>query len=223
MPELDLVVFDIAGTTIRASDQVPAAFKAAFARFDIELSDDAIEAIRGKSKHEAIAQLLNERRGSGRPDTATVYECFQTVLMQKYEAEGIEAIDGAHATFNWLKAGNIKIALNTGFDRNLAEPIVRTVGWERIVDALVCNDDVARGRPAPDLIMRAMEWTTCDDPRRVAAVGDTVSDLEAASNAGVGWIIGVSSGAHSAELLRSCPHTAVIPSVADLPEVLVSD
>jgi phosphoglycolate phosphatase-like HAD superfamily hydrolase len=51
------------------------------------------------------------------------------------------------------------------------------------------------------------------------AVGDTISDLQAAFNAGVRWSIGVLSGAHSESQLRSCPHGGIIPSVKDLPSV----
>ena len=65
-----------------------------------------------------------------------------------------------------------------------------------------------------------MEWTGCDCIHRVAAVGDTVSDLQAAFNAGVRWSIGVLSGAHSETRLKSCPHSEIIASVKELPSVL---
>ena len=90
------------------------------------------------------------------------------------------------------------------------------MGWQDSFDAVVCNDDVARGRPAPDMIFRAMEWTGRDSVDRIAVVGDTISDLQAAENAGVRWSIGVLSGAHSEAQLRTCPHTAIIASIAVL-------
>lgn len=219
MPEPGLVVFDIAGTTIRASDQVPAAFSEAFARIGIELSDEEIQAIRGKSKREAIAELLDHHVGSGEADVSKVYEDFHQELLQRYESMGVEAIDGAVATFDWLKTRGAMIALNTGFDRTLADHLIRMVGWENTIDAVVCNDDVRRGRPAPDLLFRAMEWTGCENVERVAAVGDTMADLQAAENAGVQWSIAVLSGAHGEEQLRTCRHTAIIFSVAELPGV----
>ncbi len=216
MLELDLVVFDIAGTTIRASDHVPAAFSEALANVGIKLSDQDIQAVRGKSKREAIAALLQQDL-----DATEVYLDFKNILLQQYDEQGVEPIDGAEETFEWLRSRNIKTALTTGFDRDLAHLLIREVGWDERFDAVVCSDDVARGRPAPDLIFRAMEWTACENRNRVAAVGDTVSDLEAAGNAGVGWRIGVLSGAHDAERLKSCPHTDIISSIADLPGVLI--
>jgi len=53
--------------------------------------------------------------------------------------------------------------------------------------------------------------------RSVAAVGDTASDLLAGSAAGVGWNIGVLSGAHDRTHLEGVPHTHLFPSVADVP------
>ncbi len=93
------------------------------------------------------------------------------------------------------------------------------VGWDKTIDVVVCNDDVSRGRPAPYHLFRAMEWAACGSVHRVAAVGDTIADLQAASYAGVQWSIGLLSAAHTEDQLRSCPHTAIIDSVAELPGV----
>jgi phosphoglycolate phosphatase-like HAD superfamily hydrolase len=82
---------------------------------------------------------------------------------------------------------------------------------------VVCGDDVARGRPAPDLIVRAMAATGTADASVVANVGDTTMDLEAGHAAGVRWNVGVTSGAHDRARLERAPHTHLIASVADLP------
>ena len=58
--------------------------------------------------------------------------------------------------------------------------------------------------------------------RRVVNVGDTALDLESGWNAGVGYNIGVLSGAHGRDQLQQAPHTHLLASVADLPELLVS-
>jgi phosphonatase-like hydrolase len=120
-------------------------------------------------------------------------------------------------TFRHIRARGAKVALTTGFDRDLATMLLSSIGWTRnTVDALVCGNDVVNGRPAPDLILMAMKMTSVFDPNRVANVGDTTLDLESAARAGVRWNIGVLSGAHRREVLEQAPHTRLIQSVADL-------
>jgi phosphonatase-like hydrolase len=109
------------------------------------------------------------------------------------------------------------VVLNTGFDREITRFLLEALGWTGgLVDAVVCGDDVTRGRPAPYLIFRAMERTGASSVHRVANVGDTTADLQAGHNAGVCWNIGVLSGAHDRQALESAPHTHLLPSVAEV-------
>lgn len=217
-----LVAFDMIGTTIQSSDHVPAAFASAFDKQGIRLSGSDIDAVRGKSKREAIHELLLGHAGVdfAARHSDRVYESFKDTLLDYYKSCDVASIDGAEATFGWCRDNNIQIALTTGFDRELAQLLVTKLAWDTEVDTLVCNDDVSAGRPAPDLILCAMRRLKCADVARVASVGDTVSDLEAGANAGTRWNIGVLSGAHSQQQLESAPHTAILRCVADLPDAL---
>ena len=222
MSKPELVVFDMIGTTVQSSDYVPTAFTSAFDEHEIALSSADITAVRGKSKREAIHSLLAAHSG---PDVAdaqanVVYERFRERLLRCYDEGEVAPIAGAEATFEWCHANAIKVALSTGFDRDLAELLSSKLGWDAHVDALVCNDDVKSGRPAPDLIFCAMRRLDCLEAARVASVGDTLSDLQAGDNAGVGWNIGVLSGAHTREQLEGAPHTVIIDSVANLTRIL---
>ena len=221
MDPLDLVVFDIAGTTVRAADQVPAAFRQAFKHIGVALSGEDIRAVRGRSKREAISDLLPRHLSSAeRQQLATeVYGRFRRILIERYEHQGVEPIAGAEETFTWLKTRGVKVALSTGFDRELTTLLLKMVGWDQAIEVIVCNEDVPRGRPAPYLVFRAMEWAGCECVHRVAVVGDTVSDLQAAYNAGARWRIGVLSGAHSEAQLKSGPGSEIIASVKELPSV----
>ena len=221
MEKLDLVVFDMAGTTVQAENQVPATLQQAFEQVGVTLSDEEIRSVRGRSKREAISDLLNGHLSlvDYRCHRPEVYDDFQRILMERYEGQGVEPVDGANETFEWLRTRDVKVALSTGFDRALAALLLRMVGWDKSLNLVVCNEDVSRGRPAPYLVFRAMEWTDCECVHRVAVVGDTVSDLQAADNAGVRWRIGVLSGAHSKTQLKTCPHSEIISSVKELPSL----
>jgi len=221
MTQPDLVVFDMIGTTIQASEKIPQAFITAFAGEGVHLTSANVSSVRGKSKREAIQELLLARAGGdfARHRSDIVYEAFKGELLKCYRDGPVTAIEGAETTFEWCRSRSIRIALTTGFDLELAAVLIDKLGWLQLVDVLVCNDDVSAGRPAPDLILAAMSRLKMADVARVASVGDTVSDLEAGANAGTRWNIGVLSGAHSREQLSAAPHTALIDSVANLPEL----
>ncbi len=208
-----LVVFDMIGTTVRSSDKIPEAFRLALASAGVELSADDISGIRGKSKRAAIEELL-----AGKCDTDAVYAAFKSHLRDGYTASTVEALPGAEETFAWCRHGGTHVALTTGFDSEVARVLIDKLGWQNQVDAVVCNDDVKQGRPAPDLIFAAMSRLGHRDAAQVASVGDTVSDLQAGANAGVAWNFGVLSGAHTEHKLREQPHTALLGSVADMPD-----
>jgi phosphonatase-like hydrolase len=209
-----LVIFDLAGTTVEDRGQVPAAFAAALSANGITLSADQITRVRGASKRQAIRDLLPP---SAQHQAEGIYEQFRHELASRYASDGITSVPGALDAFKHVRARGGKIALTTGFDRDLATLLLSTIGWTRnTVDVLVCGDDVKNGRPAPDLILLAMKMTAVMDPGRVANVGDTTLDLESAARAGVRWNIGVLSGAHRREALEQAPHTRLIQSVADL-------
>ena len=218
MTDLALVVFDMAGTTIEDAGQVPEAFTTVLMRHGIEITDEALRAVRGASKRDAIRHFVARHHTTQVEElTGEIFNDFRDYLSRLFKAGGVKPIAGAEDTFAWLRGRGIKIALTTGFDRLTTDLIIDAVGWQHgIADTVVCGDDVALGRPAPFLIFRAMEQTGVTSVHQVMCVGDTVLDLQAGRNAGVRYAIGVLSGAHSKEQLEKEPHTHLLASVAAL-------
>jgi phosphonatase-like hydrolase len=209
-----LVIFDMAGTTVEDRGQVPAAFAATLAANGITITADEIARVRGAAKRQAIRNLLPPSQAD---QADRIYAEFRNNLSTAYRTGGVRAVPGADEVIVYLRSKGVKVALTTGFDRDVATLLLSTLGWTRhTIDAVVCGDDVAKGRPAPEMILLAMKLTAVDDPARVANVGDTTLDLESASRAGVRWNIGVLTGAHTREALERAPHTEIIPSIVDL-------
>jgi phosphonatase-like hydrolase len=216
MGKVRLVVFDLAGTTVKDRGEVSLAFTRALEDLGVTVTPDQLDAVRGSSKREAILRFVPDI-----PDRARVadaaYQAFRDHLRALYSGGGISPIAGAERVFQQLRARGIRVALNTGFDRAITELLLTALGWkDGVADAVVSGDDVKQGRPAPYLIFRAMEETGITCMREVANVGDTVLDLQAAHNAGVAWNIGVVSGAHTRAQLEAAPHTHLLDSVADV-------
>lgn len=219
-----LVVFDLAGTTVRDDGHVAAAFTEALAADGIAITPGELGRVRGASKREAVRRLVPD--GPGHATRAErVYADFRARLSARLrEPGGVAPIDGAERVFRWLRARGVRVALNTGFDRDITSLVTRALAWDsRLVDAVVCGDDVREGRPAPFLVFHAMEATGTTDVKRVANVGDTTLDLEAGFRADVGWNVGVLTGAHDRARLAAAPHTHILDSIAELPGLFAAE
>jgi phosphonatase-like hydrolase len=218
MGKIRLVCFDMAGTTVVDDGQVPEAFKTALAEHGIAIGPDEIRNVRGAAKRQAILDMLPP--GAEREQKAArALATFREHLARLYEGT-VREIPGASRTFEWLRARDVRVALNTGFDRETARMLLGALGWSAgTVDAIVCGDDVARGRPAPDMIFRCMKLTGIENADSVASVGDTVLDLQAGHAAEAAWNIGVLTGAHERLLMAAQPHTHLLGSVAELPGI----
>jgi phosphonatase-like hydrolase len=220
--EIKLVIFDIAGTVIEDAGQVPTAFTAALGNYGIEVTSDSIREVRGASKREVIKRFVERQPGIANADvnvrTEEIYNSFRRTLAGLYERDGVREIPGATEIFAWLRHRGVRVALNTGFDRMITELLLDSMRWEGdLINAVACGDDVLQGRPAPELIFKAMERSEVADVHHVANVGDTLLDLRAGQNAGVRFNVGVLSGAHTKEQLEHEPHTHLLSSVVELP------
>ncbi len=220
-----LAVFDIAGTTIEEHQAVYRALRAAVEAGGGAPSSSDIEAWMGADKREAITALL-ATGGTPAPSSAqvdTTFVDFRARLDDEYRRNPPAPITGVPPVLERLRDAGIKVALTTGFDREVTTGILDAVGWrDGVLDAVICVDDVSAGRPAPYMIFRAMEATGVTRVAEVLTAGDTIRDLEAGTNAGAAIVIGVLSGASPATTLTTYPHTHILASLAEVPDLLRS-
>jgi len=219
----ELVVFDIAGTTVHDGGEVVAAFEAAAREVGLTAPREELIAQMGTSKIDVFDALARRQHGDT-PAAATArdagYAAFRRNLEGHYHQHGARAIGGAEAAFDWLRAHGVPVALNTGFYREVTDLIVDAVGFRAAVDVVICSDDVPAGRPFPYMIHAAMRHCHTRCAGRVVVIGDTPSDARAAANAGAGVVVGVTSGSHTARSLRRQPITHLLDSVRSLPPLL---
>lgn len=222
-----LVVFDLAGTTIRDDDRVLRCMLDVCARHGLEVTPEEVNAFMGASKRQVFQHFIERQQGRGTGGDALlerVFADFQRALEDGYRREPVEAIPGAEETFRWLHARGILVATTTGFYKRVTEILFSRLGWDRgLVDAAVSVDEVPRGRPAPFMVFAAMTRLGVESVHQVIKVGDTPFDLMEGHNAGVRGVVGVLSGAHRAESFGRVRHTHILPSVRDLPDLIESE
>ncbi len=224
LPAIRLVVLDVGGTIIEDRGDVPAELGRALSHHGVDFTPEEIARYRGASKREIVRHFVD--RGSPAPDVerdklaAAIYDEFTQNLIAIYRS--VPPISGAEDAIRKMRQSGYLVATTTGFDRAIAIPIFRRLGWEPYFAATICSDDVIQGRPSPFMLFHAMESARVANVAEVVAVGDTPLDLQAGTNAGLRGVVGVLSGASTAEKLRREPHTHILPSVADLPALLTS-
>lgn len=215
-----LVVFDMAGTTVQDGEGLVAnCLVEALAGEGTTVTLARANAFMGIPKPIAIRELLGEKATDAL--VATIHADFVQRMISFYETDpAVKPIEGTEETFAGLRSAGVLVALDTGFSRDIADTIINRLGWQTKIDGSITSDEVAQGRPHPDLIFALMKQFDISNAVDVAKVGDTPSDLNEGNSAGCGWVIGVTEGSHTREQLLPCPHTHLIPTVAALPELL---
>ncbi len=221
---IKLVACDMAGTTIDEHGDVYVALARCVEETGVRTTPEAVQEWMGADKVEAITALIEGGGGTATPAAVeAAFTRFKELLVEFYVANPPVALAGVEDAFRELRRRGIKVALTTGFSRDVAEPLLERLRWsvgsDNLLDAVVCSDDVAAGRPAPHMIHRAMELTGVQDVRAVMAAGDTVNDLAAANNAGV-TAVGVLTGKLGREDLAAHPHHHILDGVKDIPALL---
>jgi phosphonatase-like hydrolase len=219
MMQPELLVTDLAGTILSDDGVVLAAYRQAFTRHDIVWDEDELATLRGASKRMVFERFAGRSVvAQDVPDVAAAaLATFQAALTEEYEHGDLREIDGATDALQRLKSAGVMLAVTSGFPRELVDLILGRLGWIELFDTAVGADQVSTGRPAPFMIYQSMDATGTINVKRVAVVGDTPLDLQAATNSGAGWAIGVLSGAHGIDTLGRTTHTHLLASVASLP------
>ena len=200
--EIQLVVFDWAGTTIDFGSCAPAsAFAKVFAAHGVEVSDEEARRPMGLNKREhliamlsddAIAKRWQDAKGASwtDADVSLMYDQFVPYQLQAIE-QSCSLVPQLLEVVRGLQADGIKVGGTTGYFREAAERVAEAASKQGFTpDANVCADDVSCGRPAPWMIYQVMQILNIYPPQSIVKIGDTVADIEAGRNAGC-WTIGI--------------------------------
>lgn len=112
-----------------------------------------------------------------------------------------------------LHGRGVRLAVATGKARRGLERALDATGLRRFFETTRCADE-GLAKPHPDMIHVILECTGVE-PRAALMVGDTIHDMDLASNAGVD-AIAVSYGAHDETLLATRRARARVSSVPEL-------
>jgi HAD superfamily hydrolase (TIGR01509 family) len=142
--------------------------------------DGAQAAMMGMSSTEWSTYMAEELALPGSPEEINA-AVVQRMLARYGEAPPL--IDGAAGVVRTI-AGEVPVAIASSSNPELIEVVLRVAGLDDVVRDAVSSQEVARGKPAPDVYLEAARRLGVD-PTRSTAVEDSHNGIRSAKAAGM--------------------------------------
>ncbi|AUI64398.1 HAD family hydrolase [Amycolatopsis sp. BJA-103] len=176
--DADAVIFDFDGTLADTTARYEHALRAALSAFGVELDPAWYRRHLGLSIHDLLAQ----HPGTAGPPHEEIIRLSRDRLLAT-----VHTLTPNPCVLTLLRAARqagLRCAVASGAVRVLLEPGIAALGLTHEVPVVVARDDVARGKPAPDLFLTAALKLGVP-PRRCLAVDDAPDGIAAARAAGM--------------------------------------
>lgn len=196
-------IFDFNGTLLFDTPAHADAWRAFLLEKGIAVSDTDIQKhIQGRPNPDILRHFLGELTDqeiltcSKRKE-----EKYRAVCLQKND--WFRLVDGVPEMFDRLRAEGVPFTIATSSQWDNVSFYFEHLGLDRwfTPETLVFDDGKMRGKPAPDIYLRAMALIGCR-PDECAVFEDSLSGIQAGRAAGAGWIIAVDSDLDREKLLR---------------------
>ncbi|HEX3348130.1 MAG TPA: HAD family hydrolase [Acetobacteraceae bacterium] len=206
-------LFDLDGTLVDSVYQHVLSWKEALDAEGIDLSVWRIHRRIGMSGGLFLNQLLRETHAEISPERLTRLRHLHAAAFVRRASE-VRPLPGAVALLRALDEGGIKWAIATSGRLVTASHNLRALGVDPAKTPVVTRDEVAYGKPDPDLFLVAA--ARLGAPIETAAiVGDSIWDMLAARRCrGLG--VGLLSGGYGQEELERAGAARVYEDPADL-------
>jgi HAD superfamily hydrolase (TIGR01509 family) len=177
---VEAVIFDLDGVLIDSESVWDAARRAVVADNGGTWTDSATRAMQGMSSPEWSRYLRDELGVALEPDEIS-HRVVERVLAA-YERE-VPLLPGAVDAVRRL-AGHWPLGLASSSNRPVIDAVLRSASLTECFAATVSGDEVARGKPSPDVYLAAAHKLDVD-PVRAAAVEDSTNGVRAGAAAGM--------------------------------------
>lgn len=213
-----MLVCDMAGTTIQERGIVYNSLYKTVKLIKPKLMKSEIEQFSGYNKLEVIKYFVEQQKMDS-PTTVinNLDSEFNYYLKKEYSNnDSVKLIHPALLPyFNVLRYNDIKICLNTGYNKDIQNLLIDKLGMLDYIDDYISSEEVDRGRPYPYMINRLMDRNDIDNPKEVIKIGDSIADIKEGKNAGCNTVAVLSGAGHVQDLSKEKPDF-ILNSIMDL-------
>ncbi|QDT14642.1 HAD family hydrolase [Alienimonas californiensis] len=190
------VIWDVDGVLVDNYTPHLESWQKTAEKFGVSYTEEDFQSGFGKTSREH----LKENFGASMADEQIVeVENDKESLYREMVAENFPAMPGARELIQALKDADFKIALATSGPAANLMLAVRLMKLQPFLSAVVSGNEVAKGKPDPEIFLKAAK--SCGvKPTRCVVVEDSRFGVEAAKAAGMGCLGLLSTGHEAAEL-----------------------
>ena len=179
------LVFDLDGTLVDSTLDIAAAVNATLEEDGLgPLPPERIRTFTGYGAGELIRRAFEAAGGTATDGRIARYLAHY----QAHPAEHSTLFRDAGEALPALHELGVRIAVCTNKETELSRTVLRALGIEDAVDAIVGADDTPRIKPDPAHVLTALEAVDAA-PDEALYVGDHDADVEAAAGAGVPCVL----------------------------------
>lgn len=176
------VIFDMDGVIFDTEKVYLDIWIEVFEKYGYKMTKELYVNVMGTGRKNVIKTFL-ENFGDDLP-IEKMYEEKDNQLFYIIENQGIPLKEGVKELFSMLKEKNYKIALATSAKRERVENQIKDKWLKESFDAIVCGDDVEKGKPSPDIFLKAAKKIDVE-PENCFVVEDSPAGIKAAFSGGM--------------------------------------
>ena len=191
------VLWDLDGTLADSSQFHLRSWRAALSPIGIEITEAQFLETFGR-RNEFIVPFWLGARATPRlvQELADAKEALYRAFV---DIEGLTPLPGASAWVHRLHDAGWKQAIGSSAPRRNVDVMVDAIGLASFFETTVAAEDVANGKPAPDVFLAAARALGVP-PERCVVVEDAAAGIEAARRAGIACIGVGDNGTDAADL-----------------------
>jgi len=206
------VIFDLDGTLIDAYPAVEETLNYTLSQCGMPPVDgDVIKRTVGWGDRHLVRAFVGEER-IGR--AIEIYRRHHRESLLR----GSSLLPGALDLLMGLKRQGLLLAVASNRPKEYSVILTRHLGIARLFDRIVCGDEVARPKPAPDILLKIMEELGCG-PQETCYIGDMTIDVETGQAAGVRTIV-IPTGSSTLQELEEAGAWRVVADLSQIPGLL---
>jgi len=177
---IQAVIWDLDGVIIDSADEHRQAWQRLAREEGITFTDADFWATFGKRNDDIIATIWGPLPPERVQELANRKESYFRELIRKTAAP----LPGAMELMRWLHEAGFAQALASSTPIENIKLISDVLGLEKYLSVLVSGETVARGKPAPDIFLKAAEELGIE-PIHCVVIEDAVAGVQAAHAAGM--------------------------------------